>query len=148
MIPKAVGVRGPWKVLPAGVHDATLLEVEERFATNAARRKLFDGFTRGVDALRRAGCRIVYLDGSYVSEKPHPADYDVCWDTAGVDPAKLDPVLLDYSDGRRRQKEKYAGEFFPADRTADGRHTFVDFFQTDKHTGKKKGILRIRVSPE
>jgi len=86
------------------------------------------------------------LNGSFVSEKPNPADFDACWEPTGVDDKKLDPELLDFSDGRRRQRLKYGGEFFPSSAKADGFRTFVEFFQTDKYTGREKGIIRIRLS--
>ena len=41
--------------------------------------------------------------------------------------------------------EKYGGEFFPSRLLADGSRTFVEFFQTDKETGKRKGIIRIQL---
>ena len=146
MIPDSVDIGGVWDVVPPGIHDATMEEIERRFATNDFRKKLFDGFKRGVQVLRRAGCRIVFLDGSYVTGKERPGDFDVCWEPSGVDHRKLDPVLLDFSDKRRRQKLKYGGEFFPSSAKADGTRTFVDFFQTDKHTGKPKGVIRIRLT--
>ena len=146
MIPETVDINGVWKVLPPGIHEATLEEIEDRFATTEARRKLFHGFRRGVQALRAAGCRIVYLDGSYITTKTTPGDFDVCWEPTGVDPGKLDPVLLDFSHKRRNQKQKYGGEFFPSSVRADGRKTFIEFFQTDRHTGKAKGIIKITLA--
>lgn len=143
MIPRPVDINGVWKVLPPGIHEATLEEIEDRFATTEARRRLFDGFNRGVQALRAAGCRIVYLDGSYITTKTAPGDFDACWEPFGVDPGKLDPVLLDFSNNRRNQKQKFGGEFFPSSARADGHSTFIEFFQTDRHTGKAKGIIRI-----
>jgi hypothetical protein len=134
-----------WKVLPPGVHDATFGEVKRRFATNERRESLHEGLVRGCRSLRSAGCAVVYLDGSYVTEKPTPGDFDVCWDPKGVDPNKLDPVLLDFDDRRRNQKREYGGEFFPSSARADGSRTFVDFFRTDRDTGKEKGIIRIRL---
>lgn len=141
MIPNFVDIGGPWKVLPPGVHNATLEEIEARFATSDHRKYLFTGFKNGVLALRKAGCRKIFLDGSYVTEKPIPGDFDVCWDTMGIDPAKLDPVFLDFTDGRKKQKKCFHGEFFPANLFADGRHFFFDFFQIDKDTGNIKGII-------
>ena len=95
--------------------------------------------------MKKAGCSIVYLDGSYITSKPSPLDFDVCWDPIGVDPTKLDPVLLDFSNKRNNQKLKYGGEFFPSSSKADGSHTFVDFFRMDKESGKEKGIIRIQL---
>ena len=146
MIPDSIDINGVWNVLPPGVHDATMDEIELRFARNDIRRELFEGFGRGVHALYLAGCRTVFLDGSYVTEKPKPGDFDACWDPSGVDATKLDPVLLDFSDKRRNQKLKYGGEFFPSSASADGTRTFVEFFQTDRHSGKPKGIIRVRLT--
>jgi hypothetical protein len=145
MVPDFVDIGGPWMVLPPGVHDATLEEIEVRFATSDHRKRIFAGFRNGLTALRKAGCRKIYLDGSFVTEKPVPGDFDACWDPIGVDDAKLDSVFLDFSDGRKNQKKRFYGEFFPASVLADGTHIFLDFFQTDRHTGKVKGIICINL---
>jgi hypothetical protein len=105
------------------------------------RRELFAGLKRASKALSAAECRTIYVDGSFVSGKPNPNDYDVCWDPAGVDPAKLDPVFLDFSNKRANQKAKYLGEFFPFSAEAAPGKTFLEFFQTDRFTGARKGIL-------
>lgn len=144
MVPDFVDIGGPWKVLPPGVHNATLKEVEARFATSDYRKRLYSGFINGVTALRKAGCQEIFLDGSFITEKPIPADFDVCWDPIGVNPTKLDPVLLDFHDRRKKQKEHFYGEFFPASWLADGKNFFFDFFQIDRYTGKAKGIICIR----
>jgi hypothetical protein len=64
--------------------------------------------------LRKAGCRLVYLDGSFVTRKRNPADFDACWDVQNVDDAELDPVFWDFSRGRAAQKQRFLGELFPA----------------------------------
>jgi len=145
VIPPHIDIDSPWDVVPPGIHDASLKEVETRFATNPLRQALFDGLVRGCNALRAAGCSTVYLDGSYITMKESPGDFDACWDPAGVDTAKLDPVLLDFQAKRAQQKKKFGGEFFPSSNLADGSNTFIDFFQLDRFTGKKKGIIRIRL---
>ena len=143
MIPDAVDIGASWKVLPRGLHDATLDEVEARFTSNQRRRHLFKGLRKACKALRKAGCRVIYLDGSFVTEKPYPNDYDVCWELDNVNDKSLDRVFLDFSDGRKSQKDKFYGEFFPTSFNADGVHTFLDFFRIDKETGSEKGIVRI-----
>lgn len=145
MIPDLINIGAAWKVLPSGVHNATFIDIKRCFATNERRESLYEGLLRGCQALKSAGCIAVYLDGSYVTEKPTPGDFDVCWDPKGVDPNKLDPVFLDFDDRRRNQKQKYGGEFFPSSEKADGSLTFVDFFRTDRDTGKEKGIICIRL---
>ena len=146
MLPGLVDIGGPWKVLPLGIHDASMDEVDAHFATNARRKWLYRGLVRGAEALRRAGCKVMYLDGSFVTEKENPGDFDVCWEPAGVDAKALDPVLLDFSARRKRQKQKFRGEFFPSSASADGRLTFLDFFQVDRHTGGAKGIVRVSLA--
>ena len=144
MIPDLVDIGGLWKVLPPGVHDATLEEVETRFASTDHRKRLFAGFKKGVKALCKAGCRKIFLNGSFITEKPIPGDFDVCWDTQGVDPTKLDPVFSDFNDKRKKQREHFHGEFFPTHLHADERHIFLDFFQIDKDTGNAKGIICLK----
>ena len=93
---------------------------------------------------RAAGCSTAYLDGSFVTSKERPRDYDGCWDIRGVDENLVDPVLLDLSDGRAAQKAKYGGAFFPAQlpEGLTGR-LFLDFFQSDPDTGNAKGVVKL-----
>jgi hypothetical protein len=102
------------------------------------------GFHRGFEALKRAGCRRAYIDGSFVTVKSEPGDYDACWEIEGVNVEALDPVFLDFSNRRAAQKLKYSGEFFPAQMPegASGK-VFLEFFQTDKETGRSKGIVGV-----
>lgn len=99
-------------------------------------------------ALHKAGCRTVYVDGSFVTDKPAPGDYDICWDPAGVNPALLDPVFLDFDNSRKNQKSVYGGEFFPFNFQVEPGKTFLDFFQNDRHTGQPKGILLVDLTCE
>jgi hypothetical protein len=86
----------------------------------------------------------VYIDGSFVTSKDFPGDFDGCWDVTAVDVAKLDPVLLDFNNGRAAQKARFLGELFPAQLPAGlGGRTFLEFFQVDKSTGMEKGIVVI-----
>jgi hypothetical protein len=138
-----VDIGGPWQVLPPGIHSAVLAEVRKVFATNIPRDLLFSGFARGFAALCAAGAKDVYLDGSFVTDTALPRDFDCCWEIAGVNPAKLDPVFLNFANMRAAQKQKYRGEFFPCTLEAAPSEFFLSYFQKDKYTGKPKGILRI-----
>ena len=148
MIPDLIDVGGPWKALPPGVHDASLNDMKNRYATNEHRERLFAGFERAVLNLIEAGCMAIYLNGSFVTENPHPGDFDCCWDPTGVDVDKLDPILLDFSNRRRAQKDKYGGEFFPSSFQAVAGEFFLSYFQKDKHTGQAKGIVRVHQEKE
>lgn len=147
MIPSLVdlGSPTPWAVLPPGVHDATIAEIEARFATTPHRRILFAGFVRVISALTVAGCQIVYLDGSFVTGKPHPEDFDGCWASTGVNPMLLDPVLLIFDNKRAAQKGKFQGEMFIAEFPGAPGISFLEFFQVEKFSGRPKGIIRVRL---
>jgi len=131
----------PWPVLPPGIHWATMGEIEQRFAINGHRRRIFIGFHRAITALAAAQCTTAFLNGSFVTAKPFPEDFDGCWDPSGVDRTKLDPVLLDFANRRAAQKAKYLGEMFVSTSPAAPGTLFLDFFQQEKTTGKPKGII-------
>ena len=131
-------------LLPPGIHWATWDEVTAIFGNTPWRRRLLDGLEMAIDSLRRAGCRTVYIDGSFVTSKEVPNDFDACWEEAGVEPELLDPVLLQFDAGRAAQKARYLGELFPASlgATVEGM-SFLEFFQTDRETGGSKGIVAV-----
>jgi hypothetical protein len=132
--------------VPPGVHWASWKEFAGRFGWNGHRRMLLDGLKVAIANLRDSGCKAVYIDGSFVTAKETPADFDACWSITGVDPRLLDPVLLDFANERAAQKAKFHGEMFPAEipEGISGK-TFLEFFQTDKTTGRRKGIIAIRL---
>ena len=66
--------------LPLRIYHVTWPEFVERFATNAHRRRLIEGMRQVLLALRDAGCPRVWIGGSFVTAKPDPADYDICWE--------------------------------------------------------------------
>lgn len=130
--------------LPPGVHFATWEEIARRFGTSPWRRRLLEGLRAALRSLKAAGCATAYVDGSFVTDKGLPGDFDACWEEVGVDPSRLDPVLLDFANRRAKQKSKFGGELFPACFVADqDGHSFLDFFQVDKLTGDMKGIIAI-----
>ena|SRR5947199_10849126 len=130
--------------LPPGIHWATWSELVDRFGTSQRRTELLDGLKRALQSLAYAGCQTVYVDGSFVTAKEVPGDFDACWDPPGVDGERLDPVLLDFTNRRAAQKAKYGGELFPSRALADpAGNTFLEFFQIDKSTGEVKGIIAI-----
>ena len=128
--------------LPLGEHKATMPQIQERFATNPIRTSQFNGLTKAVTALANAGCTTVWLDGSYVTQKAEPADYDAAFDANGIDWIELgvaEPELLDFDAPRSTQKRVYGGELIP---NIEGGVDFVAFFQANRN-GEPKGILRI-----
>ncbi|HEY1980528.1 MAG TPA: hypothetical protein VGH13_10615 [Xanthobacteraceae bacterium] len=125
--------------LPPGVHDVAWAVVVSEFGSNAHRLGLLNGLLEALRNLAGAGCRWVLLDGSFVSRTALPKDYDGAWEPAGVDPARLDPVSLDFSNGRAAMKARYGGELFPL---AAAGILYRDFFQQDRN-GVRKGVVQI-----
>lgn len=131
--------------LPKGEFSATWEEIVERFGGTPRRRRLLNGLLVALESLRRAGCKKVYLDGSFVTAKVEPEDFDACWEADGVDGDLLDEALLTFDAGRATQKTKFGGEFFVADWPADENGTlFRNFFQLDRD-GNIKGIIVINL---
>ena len=130
--------------LPPGIHEADWNEVQTRFGHSSRRAELLEGLSEALVLLRSAGCRSAYLDGSFVTAKEQPGDFDVCWDSKGVVLDELDPVLLDFSADRCAQKERFGGELFPVDVAAEpGGTSFLEFFQRQRNSEERKGIIKI-----
>ena len=94
-----------------------------------------------VSALSVAGCSTVYLNGSFVTAKPLPNDFDGCWEPVGVDIAKLDPVLLDFDNRRAAQKAKYFGEMFVSSGMAAPGTSFWISFNRKRPAGRPRALL-------
>lgn len=131
--------------LPPGIHTATWSDVHARFGFTTHRLHLLAGLHAALENLHDAQCTEIFIDGSFVTAKPEPNDFDACWNPEGVISSKLDPVLLDFSKKRAAMKAKYGGELFlmtlPA--TLEGK-PFITFFQEDRQ-GNPKGIIRINL---
>lgn len=135
----------PNGTLPAGIHEASWHEVSQRFGNNPHRRNLLDGLYRALRNLKGAGCPRVYLNGSFVTDKESPGDFDAAWEPV-EDESLLDWRLTKpegFANERHAQKAFYGGELFPANALADDQGTtFKEFFQRDED-GSAKGIVAI-----
>jgi hypothetical protein len=84
--------------LPPGIHWATWEEIYNRFGTNDHRRKLLTGLKKALRALKKASVSTAYLNGSFVTAKDEPNDYDVTWEMSDFDVTKLDPIFADFGN--------------------------------------------------
>jgi hypothetical protein len=134
--------------LPPGVHFCTWEEFVARFGITQHRLNLIAGLKVAMTQLQSAGCPTVYIDGSFVTHKLVPGDFDACWEANGVDMTQLQsnaPILLKFDAKRAAQKAVYGGEFFPAGWPANSAGTpFLEFFQIDRD-GNPKGIIAINL---
>lgn len=97
-----------------------------------------------MEQLKAAGCRTIYINGSFVTNKTNPGDFDACWDRDDVDIdylRKNAPILLKFYDSAA-QKAKYRGEIFPSDQPVDESTISIEFFQRDRNQNPK-GIIAI-----
>ncbi len=137
-------------LLPPGEHDATWDEIQARFGWTTRRRQLLDGLADGLAILGTTGCVRVWINGSFVTAKDEPGDFDCVWSPTGVDRALLEeigPELLDLSHQRATQKARFGGEFLPNVIEAGSGQEFAAFFQSDRD-GTPKGIVVIDLSKE
>lgn len=130
--------------LEKGIHECEWPEFYKKFGTNPHRRLLLRGMKDALHNLKNAGCITVYVDGSFVTLKEIPNDYDAIWGVENVDPIKLDQIFFDFNNSRASQKMKYYGEFFPSSMIErKSNSAFLNFFQIDKETGVKKGVVKM-----
>jgi len=118
-----------------------------RFGWNTRRRFLIGGMHRALLNLRAAGCATAIVDGSFVSVKEEPGDYDLAFDPVGVNGGLVDPVLRRHDDQRKAMKAKYFGDVFPWGGVACSatRQIYRDFFQRDR-SGVAKGVVLLNVT--
>jgi hypothetical protein len=114
-----------------------------RYGITRHRTQLLAGMKEALDELKIAGCPRAYIDGSFVTDKVRPGDYDLCYEARGVDPMLLSPVFFDFNAKRAAQKARYGGELFPASFPAAAGYNYFQFFQQDSETGGSKGIVAL-----
>jgi hypothetical protein len=104
------------------------------------------GISAGLRAVADGRLRIGLPGRQFRNKEGASWDFDACWDVQNADDDKLDPVFWDFSRGRAAQKQRFLGEFFPAQlpEGATGR-AFIDFFQVNKLSGEPKGIMAVRL---
>jgi len=131
-------------MLPPGIHKSSWSEFCKRYGYNDKRKELLDGLRLLLDELKKVGCQAVYVDGSFVTEKDAPNDYDLCWKMDNVLVEDLDPVLLDYTlSGKEKIAQKYKGDIRGAEfAVRETGATYLEFFQHDQN-GEPKGVMQL-----
>lgn len=113
------------------------------FGWNQHRRNLLDGLAVALQDLRRIRCKRAWLDGSFVTNKNYPNDFDLCWDMDDVDWDNLAAPLEDLKPPRQKQKAIYLGDVIPNVVESSSGQPFLDFFQEDTQTGRIRGIVEL-----
>ncbi len=113
--------------------------MDNRFATNEQRTRLFIAFQRVVAILREAKCPEVHLDGSFITSEEHPNDYDMCYEWRGMEPTdELRRLLIGSPDAR---KETHLGDIFIRMPRPPFFDDYVRLWQTDREDNRKGVIL-------
>lgn len=135
------------RFLPPGEHVVNWSTLAARFGSGSSRRSaLLEGIRGVAHELRKAGGRWLFVDGSFVSTKPVPRDWDGCIAEEGLDFALLDPLFRDVEQHRAEIQKKYRCDLFFANTIETRtRRPFREFFQQTTD-GKPKGILILDLS--
>lgn len=137
-------------LLPAGIHDCTLQEMQLRFAWNTHRTGLYGKLqTFMTSELRQRFPDPVYCNGSFVTDKDLPEDTDIVLDLRLAPVARQLAGVLFMANEQPRLMAQYAVHFWI---DLPGANCFSLYFQ---YTGIKtaqikgldphhlKGILRL-----
>lgn len=137
-------------LLPTGVHDCTIPEIETSFGWNSHRVGLLEGFkdflTKEING--KFACP-VYFDGSFVTDKDEPEDIDVVLELSSLPDAVKYQGLVFMQQHQSRLMKDYRVHFWI---NLPGSNDLCSFFQyigakTAKFKGLHpkflKGILRL-----
>jgi hypothetical protein len=115
------------------------------FSFSPRRKKLLERLKTVIDILQNVGCSAIYIDGSFVTNKVEPNDWDACYMCSLDNRKKLEQKFPLYN--RKLQKLLYSGDLFYAYDFADEKDTaYLGYFQKIKgRNPKKKGIIKINL---
>ncbi len=132
-------------LLPPGIHPATMGEVEVTLAFSAKRRSLIeDGLKPVAKELVKMGVSELYVDGSFVTEKPSPDDVD-----GFVLAESTSDLYRDVAGEWERWKGQYRMDVFPAatDMNNEGSRSYFEelFGHTKGEPPQAKGLLKLKL---
>ena len=136
-------------LLPVGEHPSDWEEFVARFSgtpDNGRRRKLMLGLAQMLFLLNEAECRVVWIDGSFVTRERWPKDFDLCYDPQRMSLDLLSPELRDVSQGRAAQKRRFGGEALAADFPFEANSSTVREAFMRTREGETKGIVRLELT--
>lgn len=127
-------------LLPAGVHDCTLHDIDAAFAWNAHRTSLLKAFEDCYqDEIRISFTQPLLFDGSFVTDKDLPDDIDVVLDLSTASPQTQVSGLKFMMQNQARLKAQYRVHFWINLPGLTG--DFTQFFQyLGGKTARVKGL--------
>ncbi|WP_394353523.1 DUF6932 family protein [Brevundimonas huaxiensis] len=141
----------PHGLLPPGVHPCSLAEAAAALCTSEHRTNIWTGLEGFIGwAANLVGPTALYVDGSYVTDKPIPGDIDLVVDISGCDAPGQAQWLQAWADSHEHVKNTYHVDFYPV--VMGQGNDFVAFFQYVRAEEAlrrgigldvRKGILRV-----
>jgi hypothetical protein len=139
----------PNGLLPVGIHEASLDEIQERFGAFQAsdqRPKLFIRLGELVAAMRRSGLfEALLIDGSFVTAKPIPNDIDIIAVLRPGHNFERDLPMSEYAlVSRAMLARRFRFDVIVAERESAVYKTYVEFFGLVREAPDlRKGLLRL-----
>ena len=87
------------------LHETISLTYEafvQHFGTNQRRMEQIQNSLPYFRIFHSCGCRIGYVDGSFVSKKKFPEDIDICFDITGISEERIKSVFPKFLDVNER----------------------------------------------
>jgi hypothetical protein len=101
-------------VLPAGVHECTLLEAQAALCSNDRRTTIWNGLLSFLGWANHLPEPTAYLiDGSYVTDKPLPSDVDVVVDITHCSENEHQQWFSAWEQSHGHVKQTYDVDFYP-----------------------------------
>ncbi|MCC6150108.1 MAG: hypothetical protein IT461_07655 [Planctomycetes bacterium] len=138
-------------ILPEGLHEATLEEIDEvfgRFQRTSQRMELTKQLKEYVGEVRSANvAKALIIDGSYVTAKEVPSDIDMILVLKDdVDLSKDVPPFIYNARSKRMVQKAYDFDLFPAFEGDRSYEEFVKLFSKAKDLpGRTKGLLKLHL---
>ena len=130
-------------LLPPGVHTCNLKQFQGAFAFNMGRERLFESLTRCLERMHQAQLAgALYLDGSYATDKEHPADIEVTLDVR-KQPVAVQNLALVFFMREHAHLDQMGIDWYPTLEAA-GKSDFTLYFQ---YVGEKTAAIK-RCNPK
>lgn len=94
-------------LLPPGEHNMTLEQIDHLFGHTSHRRYLLEMLHKVCLILKTAGVPQIWINGSFVTSKHRPGDYDICYEIT----EDIFKALPDYPFKQERADTLIRGEF-------------------------------------
>jgi hypothetical protein len=115
-------------LLPQGIHSCTSGEAEQFLCSNEHRSAIWNGlqeFFAWAATLPKPNA--ILIDGSYVTDKPTPADVDVVVDISSCSVAEQQVWVDGWIEQRQGMKDVHKVDFYPF--ASDHGNDFSAYFQ-------------------